>query len=89
MAAPDDPIGTVRATEGILAVRAPSSAFSPDADSADLSWFIVDIGGGQALVDMDFEEIEDLIAAWPIVYQPGSLAQVSHGGDDVVAIWPG
>lgn len=70
MAAPDDPIGTVRATDGVLALRAPASAVSSDADNEDLSWFIIDIGGGEHLVDMGFEEIEDLIATWPIVYQP-------------------
>lgn len=69
--APDDPIGTVRATDGILALRAPASSIRPDMDGDDeLSWFIIDIGRAKDLFDMDFEEIEDRIATWPIVYQP-------------------
>lgn len=36
----------------------------------ELSWFIIDIGRAKDLFDMDFEEIEDRIATWPIVYQP-------------------
>ncbi|OBK04693.1 hypothetical protein A5746_10370 [Mycolicibacterium conceptionense] len=72
MAAPDDPIGTVRATSGILALRAPASCGNPDAFGEELSWFIVDIGGGQALVDMDFGKVEDLITTWPVVYQPST-----------------
>lgn len=70
MAAPDDPIGTVRATAGILALRAPASSIRTDVDDDELSWFIIDIGGAKDLFDMNCEEIEDLIAAWPIVYQP-------------------
>ena len=70
MAVPDDPIGTVRATDGILALRAPASGSSPDAHDEELSWFIVDIGCGQCLVDLGVESIEALIGDWPIVYQP-------------------
>lgn len=88
MGAPQDPIGTVRATDGVLAIRGPASGFGPDADSVDLSWFIVDIGRGEDLADMSIEEIHHLLANWPIVYQPGSIAQVSFDGE-VVAVWPG
>ncbi|OBC11423.1 hypothetical protein A5784_35075 [Mycobacterium sp. 852013-50091_SCH5140682] len=70
MAAPDDPIGTVRATKGVLAVRAPASSVQPDVDDDELSWFIIDIGGAGDLFDLHTEMIEDLIATWPIVYQP-------------------
>lgn len=64
MDAPDDLLGTVRAGDGVLAIRAHSA--NPEwAD--DLSWFVIDIGG-QA--DMQPDEIEALIATWPIVYQP-------------------
>jgi hypothetical protein len=60
--APDDTLGTVRAGPGILAIRAPSA--NPEwAD--DLSWFVVDIGIG----DMP-DDVEALIATWPIAYQP-------------------
>lgn len=58
---PDDPIGTVRATAGILAIRANSA----NPDYPELSWFIIDVG-----VDDLPANTEDLIAAWPIVYQP-------------------
>lgn len=64
MDAPDDLIGTVRAGDGVLAIRAHS--VNPEwAD--DLSWFVIDIGGQG---DMQPDEIEALIATWPIVYQP-------------------
>lgn len=65
--APDDPIGTVRATTGLLAVRATASSAIPDLGDDDLSWFIIDIGGQD---DLDPDQIEQLIATWPIVYQP-------------------
>ncbi|MFV8173782.1 hypothetical protein [Mycolicibacterium peregrinum] len=70
MAAPDDPIGTVRATAGILALRAPASSIRPDVDDDELSWFIIDIGSAGDLFYRDTEEIEARIATWPIVYQP-------------------
>lgn len=63
---PDDPLGTVRAGDGTLAIRA-HSAQSEYED--ELSWFIVDIGG-DILSRIDFDEVERLIATWPIVYQP-------------------
>lgn len=62
--APDDPLGTVRAGDGVLAVRAHSA--QPDYED-DLSWFVIDIGGQD---DMQPDEVEDAIAGWPIVYQP-------------------
>ncbi|BBY18275.1 hypothetical protein [Mycolicibacterium litorale] len=58
---------------GVLALRAPASSFRPDLDDddgVDLSWFIVDIGGAEDPVALDIEDIEDLLALWPIVYQP-------------------
>jgi hypothetical protein len=60
--APDDPIGTVRATDGVLAIRAHGTE--------DLAWFAVDISDDaeHQLDPADFDE--DLIATWPIVYQP-------------------
>lgn len=63
-AGPDDPIGTVRATDGILAIRANSA----NPDYPELSWFIIDVG-----VDDLPANTEDLIATWPIVYQPGHV----------------
>lgn len=66
---PDDPIGTVRATDGLLAVR----AHSPDADhSDDLIWFLVDVGGNAAMPASadDWERFSEQISDWPIVYQP-------------------
>lgn len=64
MDAPDDPLGTVRAGTGLLAVRAHSAQPEwPD----DLSWFIIAIGH-QGAIDPD--QIEALISTWPIVYQP-------------------
>ncbi|ORA25180.1 hypothetical protein BST13_33195 [Mycobacterium aquaticum] len=60
----------MRATEGVLALRAPVHSIRPDVDDDALSWFIIDIGGAEALFDLEFEEIEDLIGTWPIVYQP-------------------
>jgi hypothetical protein len=62
--APDDPLGTVRAGAGVLAVRAQSA--QPELED-ELSWFVIDIGG---LDDLQPDEVEDLIGAWPIVYQP-------------------
>lgn len=67
--APDDPIGTVRATAGTLAVRAHSANHDDE-----LAWFLIDIDG-QDLSGLDIEEIEDLIAAWPVVYQPSLMDQ--------------
>jgi hypothetical protein len=62
--APDDPIGTVRAGQGVLAVRAQCA--QPDYED-DLSWFAIDIGG---MGDMPPDEVEEQIGTWPIVYQP-------------------
>lgn len=62
MTPPDDPIGTVRAGDGILAIRAQTA----NPECADhLSWFAIDIGAGDMPGD-----IEALIGTWPIVYQP-------------------
>lgn len=58
---PDDPIGTVRAGDGSLAIRAHNS----DPDSDELSWFVIDIGG-----DVHPDDVLLLLDAWPIVYQP-------------------
>lgn len=61
--APDDPIGTVRAGNGILAVRAPNAQ---PGNANELSWFVIDIGA-----DLDWDDIDqDQIVDWPIVYQP-------------------
>lgn len=60
---PDDPLGTVRAGDGLLAVRAYS--VHPEADNHDLAWFIVNIGA-QLEPDMD----ADQLYTWPVVYQP-------------------
>lgn len=64
MDAPEDPIGTVRAGDGVLAIRAHSA--QPDYPD-DLAWFVIDIGGQD---ELDFNTVEDLIGTWPIVYQP-------------------
>jgi hypothetical protein len=64
-AGPNDPLGTVRAGDGLLAIRAQNS----DPDTDELSWFVVDI----STTEMDGEYLEDQVdrlAAWPIVYQP-------------------
>jgi hypothetical protein len=66
MDAPDDILGTVRAVDGTLAIRAHSIAVEYN----DLVWFIVDIGGELNLADTDLEDINQLIGTWPIVYQP-------------------
>lgn len=58
---PDDPLGTVRAGNDTLAVRAHNS----DPDSAELSWFVIDIGG-----DIHPDDVVELLPVWPIVYQP-------------------
>jgi hypothetical protein len=68
MDAPDDILGTVRAGDGTLAIRAHSIANIDYTD--DLVWFIVDIGGELNLADTDLEDINQLIGTWPIVYQP-------------------
>jgi hypothetical protein len=63
---PDDPIGTVRAGDGTLAVRAPSTSIDAELGSdTDLSWFIIDIGG-----DIHEDDVLLLLDTWPIVYQP-------------------
>lgn len=62
---PDDPLGTVRAGDGTLAIRARSA--QPEFDG-ELSWIIVDIGG-DILSRIDPDGIEQLIGAWPVVYQ--------------------
>lgn len=56
---PDDPLGTVRAGPGLLAIR----AHTADPDCGDLAWYIVPAGA--AIPD----DVEDLIASWPIVHQ--------------------
>lgn len=61
---PDDPIGTVRAGVGVLAIRAHSA--NPDYDDA-LVWYVIDIGGQD---DLQLEHVEAMISTWPIVYQP-------------------
>jgi hypothetical protein len=61
---PDDPAGTVRADDGILAVRAPSSSVDPERGTDELSWFVIDIGGQD---DNDPDDVVELLATWPIV----------------------
>jgi hypothetical protein len=61
-AGPDDPLGTVGAGEGLLAVRAPSAQPTP---GDELSWFIIPIGGH---LDPDLDI--DQLYTWPIAYQP-------------------
>lgn len=65
MTPPDDPIGTVRAGNGLLAIRAQSA--NPDWEDDELSWFVIDIGHQD---DMQPDDIEAQLGAWPIVYQP-------------------
>jgi hypothetical protein len=71
---PDDPIGTVRATDGYLAIRAPSSSFNLDIDDEGLSWFVIDVGAthqaAEWLNGLEWEEIAELLGTWSIVYQP-------------------
>ncbi len=62
MTAPDDPIGTVRAGDGLLAIRAHT-----ESSDDELSWFIIDIGFGG---DLRVAQLEGAIGTWPIVYQP-------------------
>jgi hypothetical protein len=69
MDAPDDPLGTVRAGPGVLAIRAHSA--NPD-HADEISWFVVDIGIG----DMP-DNVEALIATWPIAYQPPTQAKAT------------
>lgn len=64
--APEDPLGTVRAGDGTLAVRAHST--NPEYD--DLAWFVIDIGGDILDQVYDPDDVEQLIGTWPIVYQP-------------------
>lgn len=64
---PDDPLGTVRAGDGTLAVR----ASTVNAEAVDgLSWFIIDIGGDILGQVHHPEDVEHLIDTWPVVYQP-------------------
>lgn len=79
VAIPDDPIGTVRATSGFLAIRAHAQN---DAASEELSWFIVQIGEDN-LADAP---IETQLHTWAIVYQPNADRLVTTSGD-VVAVW--
>lgn len=59
---PQDPIGTVRAGDGLLAVR----AHSADPDYAeDLVWYIIDIGSDECPAN-----VEHRIDGWPVVYRP-------------------
>ena len=82
---PDDPALTVRAADGVLAVRAPASSLNADDDTEQLAWFI--INGAAELPDLEVDELAALIATWPIVYQPGTHALVSHDGE-IVALLP-
>lgn len=63
-AGPDDRIGTVRAGDGFLAVRAHSS--DPDVD--ELIWYVFDVGAAACLADV--KNFEACIGGWPVVYQP-------------------
>jgi hypothetical protein len=67
---PDDPVLTVRAGDGVLAVRAPASSLNPEADPDQLAWFIVSGGGGLDLPDLEIPELVARVTSWPIVYQP-------------------
>lgn len=58
-AGPQDPIGTVRATDGLLAVR----TYSPESD--DLVWYILAIGADDYPANVEYQ-----LPDWPIVYQP-------------------
>lgn len=62
MMLPDDPLGTVRAGAGLVAVRCHSS--EPD-DADDLIWLIVNV----AAHDVDLDVTKAHLAQLPIVYQ--------------------
>lgn len=62
---PQDKLGTVRATVGLIAVRVPSR--SPDAPEGALSWIVIDVGGADAHTPSDVVEELHL---WPVVHEP-------------------
>lgn len=62
---PADALGTVRAVDGMLAVR----CLLPEATSNDeLGWYIFDLG--VLTVELDGQQVLASLHGWPIVYQP-------------------
>lgn len=72
---PQDPLGTIRAGDGCIAVRTYPTA--PDAGD-DLVWYIFDASGAPAVLPADVDELAEFaekIHGWQIIYRP-SVARV-------------
>lgn len=64
---PQDPIGTVRAGDDMIAVR----CLLPDAASTtDLGWYVFDVAEAIPPVEVDAQQVLATLHTWPIVYQP-------------------
>lgn len=68
---PNDPLGTVRAGDGLVAVRALNQY---PADEDDLVWYVFDTSTDGPPVDVTAAHFTARLHGWPIVYQPGAAA---------------